>query len=110
MGDLRQILPIVKGGSASDTIRATFVSSTLWDTFKKYSFSVNMRILSATALLTNDSTEAERMHVQQQTDYARFILCIGEGKEGISGVYILCPFLFPKSFMYRHVCILMYVY
>jgi hypothetical protein len=82
MGDLWQILPIVKGGNASDTIRATFISSLHWEYFTKFRLSKNMRILAASENITEDSSEEDRLHLKQQVDYARSILAIGEGVEG----------------------------
>lgn len=78
MGDGRQILPIVKG-AAVDTIAATFTSSPLWPQFHQWTLTKNMRILSCLASLTEDSSEAERQHVQAQIDYAMTIQAIGEG-------------------------------
>jgi len=43
-GDLRQILPVVEGGSRAEIVNATIVNSPLWKTVTVLSLNINMRL------------------------------------------------------------------
>jgi hypothetical protein len=80
MGDGRQILPIVKGGSHGDTIAATITSSPVWPRFRQWTLTKNMRILGALAAITDDTSEEERKDIDAQIAYATAIQAVGEGR------------------------------
>ena len=65
-GDFRQILPVVKKGTAADEIRVCLKSSALWRHVKTLHLTVNMR-----AQLFGDASSAE---------FANKLLQLGEGK------------------------------
>jgi hypothetical protein len=84
MGDYRQIAPVVINGSIFDVVKASMVSSHLWQRFKVYCFRRNMRLvgLLRTGQQENLSVEEEEtaaaaLHQQQQ--YAQMLLELGEG-------------------------------
>ncbi|KHJ89452.1 hypothetical protein OESDEN_10722 [Oesophagostomum dentatum] len=63
-GDFRQILPIVEHSQRGDVVEACVSRSVLWSLFKVHRLSANMRARDAGA------------------DWHRFLLDIGEGKNG----------------------------
>jgi hypothetical protein len=70
-GDLRQILPVVEGGSKQDIINATIINSRLWTHVEILSLNQNMRLIC---------TEASPSEQQEVSNFSRWILDIGEGR------------------------------
>uniref|UniRef100_H3G658 ATP-dependent DNA helicase n=1 Tax=Phytophthora ramorum TaxID=164328 RepID=H3G658_PHYRM len=62
-GDFRQILPVVKGGSATETIDACLKSSELWPLFQKVRLTENMRVRTAA---TSDMEDDEDGNLFEQ--------------------------------------------
>uniref|UniRef100_H3G651 ATP-dependent DNA helicase n=1 Tax=Phytophthora ramorum TaxID=164328 RepID=H3G651_PHYRM len=69
-GDFRQILPVVKGGSATETIDACLKSSELWPLFQKVRLTENMRVRRAA---TSDSAA-------EMAAFSEYLLEVGEGR------------------------------
>lgn len=70
-GDLRQILPVVEGGTRPQIIDAAITNSPLWHSVKKLSLSINMRL------------GVHGADTQAQKDvalFSRWVLDLGEGK------------------------------
>ena len=70
-GDLRQILPVVEGGTSPQIIDATITNSPMWHSVQKLSLSINMRL------------GVHGADTQAQKDVAlfcRWVLDLGEGK------------------------------
>ncbi|GKC27453.1 DNA helicase [Tanacetum coccineum] len=72
-GDFRQTLPVKKKASKPEIIDASITSSYLWPTFKAYTLMENMRLHQP------ETTEAERMHIQ---NFSTWLLNIGNGTIG----------------------------
>lgn len=70
-GDLRQILPVVEGGSKQDIINATIIRSRLWAHVEILNLKQNMRLICS----PNDACEQ-----QEVAAFSKWILDIGEGK------------------------------
>ena len=70
-GDLRQILPVVEGGSRSEIVNSAIIRSRLWSQVEILSLSQNMR-------LSSSSTDAN--YQKQITEFSKWVLDIGEGK------------------------------
>jgi hypothetical protein len=70
-GDLRQILPVVEGGSKEEVIAATIIRSHLWSHVEILSLKQNMRLLSS---------PSDPCQQQEVAAFSRWILNIGEGK------------------------------
>ena len=75
-GDFRQILPIVSKGRREATVSATIKESTIWDHCRVLHLKINMRVMNLRL--------PENMR-QQLTDFANWLLSIGEGK--VSATY-----------------------
>ncbi|GKD54835.1 DNA helicase, partial [Tanacetum coccineum] len=71
--DFRQTLPVKKKASKPEIIDASITSSYLWPTFKVYTLMENMRLHQP------ETTEAERMHIQ---NFSTWLLNIGNGTIG----------------------------
>jgi len=69
-GDLRQILPVVEGGSRAQVVHATIVNSPLWFHVKILNLTENMRL---SAFTTDPSKH------QDLTYFAAWLLDVGEG-------------------------------
>jgi hypothetical protein len=70
-GDLRQVLPVVEGGSKQDIIDATIIRSRLWAHVEILRLAQNMRLV----------LEAPDPSTQEEVaTFSRWILDIGEGK------------------------------
>ncbi len=69
-GDFRQILPVVKKGTANDIINASFNRSVLWESIQVLKLTINMRVLG---LQGADQHKAK--------EFCDFLLRIGEGTE-----------------------------
>ena len=70
-GDLRQILPVVEGGTRPQIIDAAITNSPLWRSVQKLSLSINMRL------------GVHGADTQAQKDvalFSRWVLDLGEGK------------------------------
>ena len=68
-GDFRQILPVVKKGSRTDIIKASFNRSKLWSNINVMKLTINMRVRR---LIGQDHTKAQ--------EFADFLLSLGEGQ------------------------------
>ena len=69
-GDFRQILPVVKKGTQSDIVKASFNRSKLWPNIKVLKLKTNMRVQSMTG---NDQKSAK--------EFSDYLIQIGEGTE-----------------------------
>jgi hypothetical protein len=69
-GDLRQILPIVEGGSRAEIVNAAIVSSPLWSSVTVLHLKQNM------ALFASNIIEQERNEIR---DFSQWLLDIGDG-------------------------------
>ena len=65
-GDFRQLLPVVKGGTAANIVDACLLNSPLWPTFDVFHLRENLRLT-----LQGD---------EQAGEYAEFLLALGEGR------------------------------
>ena len=70
-GDLRQILPVVEGGTKEDIISSTIIRSRLWPHVEILSLKQNMRLVCS----PDDPSKQ-----QEVAAFSRWILDIGEGK------------------------------
>ncbi|KAL6876351.1 hypothetical protein ACP4OV_012923 [Aristida adscensionis] len=70
-GDLRQILPVIEGGSRSDVVNASITNSPLWAQVTILKLTINMRLLSPRLY------EELQMEVKK---FSEWILNLGEGK------------------------------
>ncbi|KAI3956795.1 hypothetical protein MKW92_017597 [Papaver armeniacum] len=70
-GDFRQILPVVTKGSREQIVDASISRSTLWDKFKIFELTRNMR------LSNSDANAAEQ---QKIGEFAKWVLDVGDGK------------------------------
>ncbi|XP_021975067.1 uncharacterized protein LOC110870171 [Helianthus annuus] len=71
-GDFRQILPVVPGGSRQQIVNASLSSSYIWRTCKVLKLTKNLRLSTS-----NDPSE-----IQETTNFANWLLDIGEGNVG----------------------------
>ncbi|KAL7606511.1 hypothetical protein Lser_V15G20604 [Lactuca serriola] len=69
-GDFRQILPVIPNGSRQEIVNASLSSSYIWSNCKVLTLTKNMRL---SVLASN---------IQETTNFANWILDIGEGKVG----------------------------
>jgi ATP-dependent DNA helicase PIF1 len=69
-GDFRQILPVIPGGSRSDTVHATINASYIWDHCQVLTLTKNMRLHTG-----SQSSDAAELN-----EFAQWILDIGDGK------------------------------
>ncbi|XP_054163800.1 ATP-dependent DNA helicase pif1-like [Oppia nitens] len=76
-GDFRQVLPVIKHGTASDTIDSCITRSYLWPSIKTLNLSINQRALNS---LTNDFQI-----------FSDFLLSIGESKSPYNEEFINLP-------------------
>ena len=70
-GDLRQILPVVEGGTKQDVISAAIITSRLWAHVEVLSLNQNMRLVCS----PNDACQQ-----QEVAAFSTWVLDIGEGK------------------------------
>jgi ATP-dependent DNA helicase PIF1 len=83
-GDFHQILPIVPGGSKQEIIDACILASPYWPQFKKRYLYENMRVNGLLNSLTDDSTEEEIKHVEEQKLYADFLVDLSKNRSSKS--------------------------
>ena len=69
-GDVRQILPVVEGGSRAEIVNAAIFNSVLWSTVTVLTLSQNMRLAGGS---TNPAAQ------QQVADFSKWMLNVGEG-------------------------------
>jgi ATP-dependent DNA helicase PIF1 len=69
-GDLRQILPIVEGGSRAEIVNAAIVNSPLWSSITVLHLKKNMRLFAL------DISEQERNEIRH---FSQWLLDIGDG-------------------------------
>ncbi|MCL7023951.1 hypothetical protein MKW94_011639 [Papaver nudicaule] len=70
-GDFRQILPVIRGGSREDIVRASISKSYLWKHVRLFQLTENMR-------LANENTSpAEKKTI---SEFSKWILDLGNGK------------------------------
>jgi hypothetical protein len=79
IGDLRQILPVVYG-HITETIQATFTSSQIWSHFKIFHLTINMRLETANATITEDTPDDVIADILAETAYAEALLALGNGQ------------------------------
>ncbi|KAH7482044.1 ATP-dependent DNA helicase PIF1 [Phytophthora ramorum] len=72
-GDFRQILPVVKGGSATETTYACLKPSELWPLFHTVRLTENMRVRTAA---TSDSAA-------EMAAFSEYLLKVGEGRHEV---------------------------
>ena len=101
-GDFHQILPVVQNGSKHEVIKACILSSPYWPVFNKIFLVENMRINGLLNSLTVDSTEAEIKHVQEQKEYADFLVDLSKNRQSKSLNVLHSKLL---TFQYRFVFI-----
>ena len=70
-GDFRQILPVVPRGSRQDVVCASLSNSALWDQFKVYRLSTNMRL---------QQPQLHPDEVHQISEFGKWVLDLGDGK------------------------------
>jgi hypothetical protein len=70
-GDLRQILPVIEGGTRSQVVNAAITNSPLWHDIIVLHLTINMR-LAVQSMDTNVQDEA--------ANFAAWVLSIGDGK------------------------------
>ncbi|KAJ1264872.1 hypothetical protein BS78_08G035200 [Paspalum vaginatum] len=70
-GDLRQILPVIEGGSKPEIINAAIVNSPLWRHVVVLTLTTNMRITSS---------DLDPIAQQEVAEFSKWVLDIGEGK------------------------------
>jgi hypothetical protein len=80
-GDFRQILPVVKKGTATDILAATISSSSLWPEFEVEVLTQNMRLTALQNNLSSDTTPEEQLEYQKQLRYNNSLLALAEGGE-----------------------------
>jgi ATP-dependent DNA helicase PIF1 len=83
-GDLRQILPVVEGGSRAEIVNAAIVNSPLWRHVTVLSLTVNMRLRCPEL-----TVEAQR----EIAEFSQWVLSVGEGQipsVGNSGAEATC--------------------
>jgi ATP-dependent DNA helicase PIF1 len=69
-GDFRQLLPVLPGGDRNEVMKASLISSTLWNHFKLMRLTTNMRLSRLSASMEVRSRIAS---------FARWVLDIGDG-------------------------------
>jgi len=79
IGDTRQVLPVIEGGTPQDIIGATLTSSHLWHKFTLYFLVENKRLTQLASTITETSTLEEREFANGQALYASTILQLGDG-------------------------------
>lgn len=70
-GDLRQILPVIEGGTPAQVISAAIVNSPLWSTVTVLILTKNMRL---------SSPGLDHQAQRELSDFSRWILDVSEGK------------------------------
>jgi ATP-dependent DNA helicase PIF1 len=70
-GDLRQILPVVEGGSRSQIVNSAIINSRLWSQVEMLSLSQNMRL---------SCSSSNPDYQRQLAEFSKWVLHIGEGK------------------------------
>jgi hypothetical protein len=68
-GDFRQILPVLRGGSASEQVGITIRACNLWECFQKFTLTENMRVKKG-------NTEEEKKRAE---DHHQYLLQVGNG-------------------------------
>jgi hypothetical protein len=69
-GDLRQILPVIEGGTPAQVISAAIVNSPLWSTVTVLTLTKNMRL---------SSPGLDHQAQRELSDFSHWILDVGEG-------------------------------
>ena len=70
-GDVRQILPVIEGGTKAQIISSAIFNSPLWSTVKVLELTQNMRLTSS---------QTDPIVSEQLAEFSKWILDIGEGK------------------------------
>ncbi|XP_062202425.1 uncharacterized protein LOC133904848 isoform X1 [Phragmites australis] len=70
-GDLRQILPVIEGGTRAEIVNASITNSTLWRHVKVLKLTTNMRLLS---------TSLDPIVQCEIAKFSKWVLDIGEAK------------------------------
>jgi hypothetical protein len=70
-GDLRQILPVVEGGTRSQIINSAIVKSRLWSQVQILTLAENMRL---------SSSSSDPNQQRQVAEFSKWVLAIGEGR------------------------------
>ncbi|XP_026397273.1 ATP-dependent DNA helicase PIF6-like [Papaver somniferum] len=70
-GDFRKILPVVTKGSREQIVDASISRSPLWEKFKIYELSRNMRLIN---------TDADAVEQQKIKEFAKWVLDVGNGR------------------------------
>ena len=79
-GDFHQILPVVQGGSKTEIIKACIKSSPYWSQFHQIKLAENMRVNGLLKTLTSESTVHERIFVEEQRQYADFLVDLSQNR------------------------------
>ena len=81
VGDTRQILAVIEGGTAQDIIGATLTSSVLWPNFQVFYLTENKRLTQLAGAITADSSPEDRAFAAGQAQYAEMLLKVGDNKD-----------------------------
>ena len=69
-GDLRQILPVIEGGTRSQVVNAAVTNSPLWNHVTVLHLTINMRL----------AVQTEDPNVRSEAEaFAQWVLCVGDG-------------------------------
>ena len=79
MGDKQKIASFVKSGEKEDIIQHSVPLSPLWAHFTKRFLTKNLRLQSNVFIEGKSNTESYRL-LQEQDNYAKIILAIGDGR------------------------------
>lgn len=81
VGDTRQILTVIEGGTAKDIIGATFTSSIMWPNFQVFFLIENKRLTQLAGAITDESSSEERAFATGQAKYAAMLLQLGDNRD-----------------------------
>ena len=79
-GDDGQIGPVVVNGRRSDTVRASIITHNLWNRFRIFNFTKNLRLLGIQRTL-DLSIESQFQFFQRQTEYAQILEQVRKGNQ-----------------------------
>jgi hypothetical protein len=81
VGDTRQILAVIEGGTAQDIIGATLTSSVLWPDYQVFFLTENKRLTQLAGAITADSSPEDLAFAAGQAQYAEMLLKVGDNKD-----------------------------
>lgn len=89
VGDFKQIAPVVPNGDKLDAINASVISSYTWQCLKPMGLNENMRMQHLNASLDVELSDTEREFIQNQKNYLKMTLAIGQGIETDNGTALI---------------------